>query len=265
MGSWTKAPLESPQLLQFCIKKPGKDMHKNDQAQAKNSKGSAQFNGADLEQSYVVKYVQQNHIILLMFIPLTSSRWTKVLVIEATPPSLWSSSVGLHAPLRSRHDKQLVSMIVKAGIYCYKHTFSVEICPICRQDLICLPQKIAAGLGNFGPLISTVECLLTRFTSRQFVEYIVLDVVEPVSLEALTITAATPYKLADVQVAHVSDFGRNDTIFYMRTHLGHCLNVGDKSDKHGKLASEYKGFLRGLENNHESRFKIPILDPDSKA
>jgi nonsense-mediated mRNA decay protein 3 len=55
------------------------------------------------------------------------------------------------APVRSRHDKQLVSQDTKSNNYNYKYTFSVEICPICREDLICLPPKVAASLGNLGP------------------------------------------------------------------------------------------------------------------
>ena len=35
------------------------------------------------------------------------------------------------------------------------------------------------------------------------------------------------YVLVDAQVARVSNFGRNDTIFNIRTHLGHLLNPGD--------------------------------------
>jgi nonsense-mediated mRNA decay protein 3 len=33
--------------------------------------------------------------------------------------------------------------------------------------------------------------------------------------------------LAFAQVARVSDFGKNDTMFIVRTHLGHLLNAGD--------------------------------------
>ncbi|CAA0824810.1 nonsense-mediated mRNA decay NMD3 family protein [Striga hermonthica] len=158
--------------------------------------------------------------------------------------------VGKVAPVRSRSDKQLVSHDSKSNNYNYKFTFSVEISPICREDLICLPPKVAAGLGNFGPLVICIKvsnsiALLDPFTlsqsfldaeqywrssfkallsSRQLVEYIVLDV-EPVSGEVNI--GGLKYVLADAQVARVSDFGKNDTIFNVRTHLGHLLNPGD--------------------------------------
>ncbi|KAJ6861588.1 60S ribosomal export protein NMD3-like [Populus alba x Populus x berolinensis] len=61
--------------------------------------------------------------------------------------------VGKVAPVRSRSDKQLVSHDTKSNSYNYKYTFSVEISPICREDLICLPPRVAVGLGNPGPLV----------------------------------------------------------------------------------------------------------------
>ncbi|KAL0925398.1 hypothetical protein M5K25_003723 [Dendrobium thyrsiflorum] len=156
-----------------------------------------------------------------------------------------SSSV----PVQSRSDKQLVSHDPKSNTYNYKHTFSVEICPICREDLICLPPKVANTLGNLGPLVlctkvSNSIVLLDPFTlrsayldakqywgspfkallsSRQLVEYIILDV----EMESSEISVGgSKYALAYAQVARVSDFGKNDNIFAVRTHLGHLLNPG---------------------------------------
>ncbi|XP_073016400.1 uncharacterized protein [Primulina eburnea] len=158
--------------------------------------------------------------------------------------------LGKVAPITSRDDKQLVSHDSKSNNYNYKYTFSVEICPICREDLICLPPKVAVGLGNIGPLVvctkvSNSIALLDPFTlrnsfmdagqywrscfkpllsSKQLVEYIVLDM-EVVSSEVNV--GGSRYVLADAQVARVSDFGKNDMIFNVRTHLGHLLNPGD--------------------------------------
>ncbi|KMT05339.1 hypothetical protein BVRB_7g174740 [Beta vulgaris subsp. vulgaris] len=158
--------------------------------------------------------------------------------------------VGKVAPIKSRSDKELVSQDSKSNIYNYKHTFSVEICPICREDLVCLPPKVAANFGNLGPLVICTKvsnnimlmdpntlryCFLDadqywRFpfrcllSSRQLVEYIVLDI-DNVSAEVNV--SGSRYALADAQVARVSDFGKNDTMFYVRTHLGHLLNPGD--------------------------------------
>ena len=57
------------------------------------------------------------------------------------------------ALMKSRNDQQLVSHDIKSNNYNYKYTFSVEICPICWEDLICLLLKVATCLGNLGPLV----------------------------------------------------------------------------------------------------------------
>lgn len=160
--------------------------------------------------------------------------------------------VGKVVPVRSRNDKQLVSHDIKSNNYNYKYTFSVEISPICREDLICLPPKVSVSLGNLGPLVictkvSNSIALLDPFTlrhcfldadqywrasfkplltSRQLVEYIVFDV-EPVSSEVNV--GGSKYVMADVQVARMSDFGKNDKMFSVRTHIGHLLNPGDNA------------------------------------
>ncbi|KAF9588485.1 hypothetical protein IFM89_011685 [Coptis chinensis] len=110
--------------------------------------------------------------------------------------------MGKVVPIKSRNDKQLVSHDTKSNDYNYKHTFSVEICPVCREDLVCLPPKVVVGLGNLGPLVLCAKVtnnivLVDPFTLRhvfldadqywrlpfrsllsykQLVEYIVLDV-----------------------------------------------------------------------------------------
>lgn len=158
--------------------------------------------------------------------------------------------LGNVVPIRSRHDKHLVSHDAKSNNYNYKYTFSVEISPICREDLICLPQKVAVSMGNLGPLVlctkvSNSIMLLDPFTlrysfmdanqywrtpfksllsSKQLVEYIILDI----EVEASAVNVGgTKYCLADAQVARVSDFGKNDMIFNVKTHLGHLLRPGD--------------------------------------
>ncbi|CAH9083062.1 unnamed protein product [Cuscuta epithymum] len=181
--------------------------------------------------------------------------------------------VGKVVPVRSRSDKQLVSHDIKSNNYNYKYTFSVEISPICREDLICLPPKLSASLGNLGPLVICTKvtnsiALLDPFTlrhcfldaeqywrasfkplltSRQLVEYVVLDV-EMVSPEVSI--GGSKYTTADVQVARVSDFGKNDIMFMVRTHIGHLLKSGDYAfgyDLYGANNNDieldkYKGF-----------------------
>ncbi|KAL5183171.1 60S ribosomal export protein NMD3 [Glycine soja] len=287
--SWVKLQLESKELLTFCLKKLQKNLNSNKvrlvhaefiwtephsrRVKVKVKVQKEVLNGAILEQSYPVEYVQQEHMCeSCSRVQANPDQWVAAVQLRqhvshrrtffyleqlilkhgaaATAIRIKQMEQGKVAPLRSHHDKQLVSHDPKSNNYNYKYTFSVEISPICREDLICVPPRVAAGLGNIGPLVICTKvtnsiALLDPFTlrhcfidadqywrasfkslltSRQLVEYIVLDV-ETVSSE-VTI-GDTKYRLADAQVARISDFGKNDTIFNIKTHLGHLLNPGD--------------------------------------
>ncbi|CAI5529487.1 unnamed protein product [Closterium sp. Naga37s-1] len=164
-----------------------------------------------------------------------------------------------------------------------RYTFSVEICPVCKEDLICLPPKAANACGMAAnPLVlcirvsnslqlldpSTLHAIYIDsnqywrygfkplLSSRQLVEYVVLDV-ETVgggggwgggggggaggggvggAPHKAGGGALGKFMLADVQVARVADFGKNDVMFTARTHLGHLLRPGDYAmgyDLHG--------------------------------
>ncbi|XP_054792355.1 uncharacterized protein LOC129298723 [Prosopis cineraria] len=306
--TWIKAQLESKELLTFCLNKLKRNFNTNKvrlkhaefiwtEPHSKRIKVKVVvqkevLNGAILEQSYPIEYVQQEHMCeSCSRIQANPDQWVAAVQLRqhvthrrtffyleqlilrhgAAASAIrikqmdqgidfffsnrshgvkFVEFIGKVAPVRSRHDKQLVSHDPKSNNYNYKYTFSVEISPICREDLICLPPKVAVSLGNLGPLVICTKvtnsialldpftlrhCFLdadqywrTSFksllTSRQLVEYIVLDV-EPVSSEV--VVGGTKYVLADAQVARVSDFGKNDTLFSIRTHLGHLLNPGD--------------------------------------
>lgn len=150
-------------------------------------------------------------------------------------------------PMRFRMgDKQLVSHDTHNNTYNYKYTFSVEIVPICRDDLVVLPPKAYTGLGGLGPLVLctrvTNQLVLTDpatlqtatqdakqywalpyrpvLTPKNLTEFIVLDV-EPLPVHSGRFT------LADVEVARAVDFGRNDQTFHVKTILGQILKPGD--------------------------------------
>ncbi|KAK6134863.1 hypothetical protein DH2020_031404 [Rehmannia glutinosa] len=126
------------------------------------------------------------------------------------------------APIRDDEGKKLVSSDTKSNTHVFKYSFSVEISPICREDLICLPLKLPQSfLTKEQYWRSSFRALLS---CKQLVEYIVLDV-EVVSREVNV--RGVRYVLANAQVARVSDFGNNDMIFSVRTHLGRILKAGD--------------------------------------
>ncbi|KAI8032916.1 60S ribosomal export protein NMD3 [Camellia lanceoleosa] len=203
--------------------------------------------------------------------------------------------VGKVAPIKSRHDKQLVSHDSKSNNYNYKYTFSVEICPICREDLICLPSKVAVSLGNLGPLvictkISNNIALLDPFTlrhcfldadqywrssfksllsSRQLVEYIVLDV-ETISSEVNVGGSNNDIELDKYKGLVIPDVilmkksyeeKRQKKRGKPRAWKLKSLNMEVDDTTRGrvdeeKMNSEYEQFLRDLEENPDMRFNM---------
>lgn len=161
-------------------------------------------------------------------------------------------------PCRYNTSQQLISHDIRSNTYNYKYTFSVEIVPICKDDIVCLPLATSLALGNIGRL-----CICTRVTnniylinpmtlksaimsatiyfrqpfisitnSKKLTEYMVMDVEQ---LDKTTIDqSAEPdsegggkYSLADVWLVRSSEIGMNDSEIHCRTHLGHLLSPGD--------------------------------------
>lgn len=150
------------------------------------------------------------------------------------------------APVRFKTSEHLVSHDEHSNTFNYKYTFMVEIAPICREDLLCLPLKTANSLGFAQPLVlvwkissllhmidpftlTTAEMNASQYwkegfralsTSALLVEYTILDVT-PLG------PTHRKWALAEVQLARSVDLGVNDTIFFAKTHLGHLLQPGD--------------------------------------
>lgn len=167
-------------------------------------------------------------------------------------------------PIRSKDSRKLISQDDHSNTKNYKFTLYAEIVPVCKHDLVVLPQKLCNLLGGISPLvlcikISTHIHLLDPSTLRivdvpvrhywsnpfapvmttlQLIEYVVLDVdhgeVErgpggfaiPSPLNANQ-KLTSKMNFAEVTVARESDFGNNDTTFVCVTHLGYILQAGD--------------------------------------
>lgn len=160
-------------------------------------------------------------------------------------------------PMRYKASDKLVSHDSKSNIYNYKYTYSAEIVPICRDDIMALPHKTAQSLGSISPFVlclrvtNQVQLLdpltlqvadlspavffsnpfRTLWQAQQMIMWTVLDVtpLDPAELAQAQSGHSSHRKLvlADVEVARTSDFGVNDTVFYGRTHLGAWLKPGD--------------------------------------
>jgi len=150
------------------------------------------------------------------------------------------------SPVRYQVAERLISTDDKSNTANVKYSFSVELVPICRDDVVCLPPKLAMSAGNISPLLVCYKVTGTIYlvdpvtlqtasistqgfwtypfrsicNAKQLLEYTVLDVVPSGPSNG-------KFMLADVLCARSSDFGTNDTTFTARTHLGNILRPGD--------------------------------------
>ena len=149
-------------------------------------------------------------------------------------------------PIRTKKSQELISMDIHTSSKSYKFSFSCELIPICKDDLLALPLKLAKQIGNIPPLalcyrIGTSVNVMDPNTLQtadigtniywrapfapladvtELVEYVVMDI-EPLRVHK------GRYFLAEATVARSADLGVNDKTYYTRTHLGGILHPGD--------------------------------------
>jgi nonsense-mediated mRNA decay protein 3 len=151
-------------------------------------------------------------------------------------------------PVRTKKSQELISTDVHTSTKSYKFSFSVELVPICRDDLVALPIKLAKQISNISPLVichrigtsislldpstlqtadvSTAIYWRAPFTPlsdvQELVEFIIMDI-EPIGPQK------GRWLMAEATVARASDLGVNDKTYFTRTHLGHILHPGDSA------------------------------------
>ncbi|KAL2354458.1 nonsense-mediated mRNA decay protein 3 [Cryomyces antarcticus] len=150
------------------------------------------------------------------------------------------------APVNAKKSQELISVDIHTSTKSYKFSYSVELVPICKDDLVALPLKLAKQVGNISPLtlcyrvgtsvnlldpntlqtadISTPIYWRSPFTPladvQELTEFIVMNI-EPLGPQK------GRFLLAEAEVARASDLGINDTTYMTRTHLGGILHAGD--------------------------------------
>jgi len=160
-------------------------------------------------------------------------------------------------PMRFGTSKKLISYDGKSNEYNYKYVFSVEVVPICKDNVVCLPLKLAKSLGSIGQIchfnkvthtvhlidpntgqvadINASTFFKSPFKSmvlpKHLVEYTVMNI-EPISEnERYKFSGqgslSKRHVLADCWVVKSSELGMNDDTVHCRTHLGHLLSPGD--------------------------------------
>jgi len=153
-------------------------------------------------------------------------------------------------PITFKQSKQLISADLKSNVYNYKFTYSVEIPPICKDDLVCLPLKLANQLGSISPLVlchklSNIMYFIDPFTAQggeisdpsrywgygfrpiasrdRLIEFIILDI----DLVQTGQQYKGKYALAEATVVKAGTMGKSSKSYFTITHLGNVLNVGD--------------------------------------
>jgi len=160
-------------------------------------------------------------------------------------------------PMRYQHSKKLISHDVHSNTYNYKYSYSVEVVPVCKDNVVCLPKKLAMTLGGIGQIcvarkvsqmvhlidpetcqfaeISSTVYFQTPFQSlcrqRDLIEFTVMNI-EPIEYkDRISFSgqskASQKHCLADCWVVRTSQLGNDDNPIHCRTFLGHILHIGD--------------------------------------
>lgn len=161
-------------------------------------------------------------------------------------------------PVKTKMSKKLISTDDKSNISNYKFTNFVEICPLCKDDLLYLPKRTARNLGNISRLvlvknISNVIQLIDPLTGQtaamsevvfwrdplrpiitaarsRMTRYVVLGK-DPIILERNMSKKGTSRrnraKLASITLAKEDDLGINDEQMEEISHLGYLMRSGD--------------------------------------
>lgn len=157
-------------------------------------------------------------------------------------------------PCKMKESKRLVTHDPKSNKYKYKHTYYVEICAICRYDLVILPAPVMKSLGGRYPVllcekVSTLlhlmdpnslrstsvesyeyfkKSFVSAATFKQAKTYYVLDV-EPVKDDKNKPIQRGKHQLCELELILEEDLdaGLMENAVDCRSHLGHVLQVGD--------------------------------------
>jgi len=160
-------------------------------------------------------------------------------------------------PIKYSGSKKLISHDIHSNNYNYKYSFSVEIVPICKLNVVCLPKKMATSLGGIGQicvvervtnlihLIDPNTCQFAELNSTAYFKSPFPSLIRPKQLTEYSImnieiipdherhrfsgqgAISKKHSLADVWVVKSSELGMTEDTIHARTHLGHLLSIGD--------------------------------------
>lgn len=182
------------------------------------------------------------------------------------------------APVKVKKSEELISMDTHTSVKSYKFSFSCELVPICKDDLVALPIKLAKSSGNISPLalchrvgtsvnildpntLQTTEVSTPIYWRAPFyplsnvtemVEFVVMDIEPDYSVQK------GRFVLAECTVARAVDLGKNNTTYFCRTHLGAILNPGDAVKGYLIAGTQYNNNeYEAIENSKQYASQIP--------
>mmetsp|Transcript_16303 Transcript_16303/g.23995 ORF Transcript_16303/g.23995 Transcript_16303/m.23995 type:complete len:603 (-) Transcript_16303:177-1985(-) len=161
-------------------------------------------------------------------------------------------------PTQVKCSKKLIGTDDKSNISNFKYTNLVSICPLCKDDLLYLPAKLARTLGNISRtvLVKNISNLIhvidplsgqtASMSSEQFwrdpirpiitaarsrlTRYVVLGK-EPIvlrpNISRKSATRRNKSRLASVTLAKEDNLGVNDLQHEERSHVGYLVKAGD--------------------------------------
>ncbi|EER02194.1 hypothetical protein, conserved [Perkinsus marinus ATCC 50983] len=197
----------------------------------------------------------------------------KVVGIKRTPDGLdfhfghrshaqkFSEFVLSQVPSRVKQSKHLISHDSHNTTYNYKYTTLIDMCPVCKDDVVFLPKALKNKLGGVNPIqvvtkvssqIRLVDPLTGRvsdlagieywknpfeplLTRRHLVEFTVLNVEEDTSRARAATTfnrrGQKAYTMVDLELMRTENSGEaaagDPEIITVRSHLGGVLQPGD--------------------------------------
>lgn len=158
-------------------------------------------------------------------------------------------------PIKLKYSKKLISADNHSNTHNYKFSYMVDIAPVCKDDLVVLPLKLARLIGNISSLVlvqsvSSSIHVIDPFTTqtaeidnekywrypfkavrsvKAMAEYTILDST-PMAIPiggGKPIRANRKTRLAEMEVVRNADFGVNDTRYTTTCHLANLFHVGD--------------------------------------
>jgi len=179
-------------------------------------------------------------------------------------------------PCRTKDSKRLVTHDPKSNDYKYKHSYFIEICPICKFDLVILPPALCRSLGGHFPILlcdkvsSMLHCMdvntlkilsldADTFFRRGFRSaatypqtklYMVMEV-NPVLDDKKRPVRRGKYQLCDLELVAEDDEMMTNVID-CRSHLGNILKEGDYVKGY-----DLTSIQTTVDTSHLTKLKVP--------